>query len=123
MFCDAELGAVDADASCTTLDMHLVKIDSAEENDFVASNMFGTNLNFIWLGGDDIATEGSWLWRDDALFWTGTSSGSAPTGVYTNWYPGYPGGNNTDCLEMRDDGTWDDKQCTQGKRYVCELSF
>jgi hypothetical protein len=124
MFCDAEIAATDADMSCTTLGMHLVKVDSAGENDFIASNMFATNPAFIWLGGDDIAAEGTWNWRDGELFWTGTSSGSAPSGVYTNWYPGYPGaGSQTDCLEMRDDGTWDDKQCSQGKRYACELLY
>jgi hypothetical protein len=123
MVCDAEPAYADAAASCTTLGMHLVKIDSSEENAFIASTMFGTNLNFIWLGGDDIATEGTWNWNDGSLFWTGNTSGSAPPGIYTNWYPGYPGGNNADCLEMRDDATWDDKQCSQGKRYVCELSY
>jgi hypothetical protein len=124
MFCDAEPSYADADLSCTSLGMHLVKIDSAAENDFIASNMFGTNAAFIWLGGDDRAVEGTWRWHDGTLFWSGTSSGMAPSGIYTNWYPGYPGAAaTTDCLEMRDDATWDDKQCTQGKRYVCELLY
>jgi hypothetical protein len=54
---------------------------------------------------------------------TGSSSGSAPSGVYTNWFTGYPASGQTHRLEMRDDYTWNDKQCSQGKRYVCELFY
>jgi len=101
--------------------MHLVKVSSEMENTFIAQTAFGAGVSFLWLGGDDLTTEGSWHWQDGTLFWTGSSSGSAPVGAYTSWYIGFPGtGTNSDCLEMRDDGTWDDKQCSQGKRYVCE---
>jgi hypothetical protein len=124
MLCDGVAEYPTAETACTMLGMHLVKVSSEAENTFIFDTMFQSSPDFIWLGGDDIATDGSWRWQDDELFWTGSSTGSAPTGVYTNWYPGYPrGGSNVDCLEMRDDGTWDDKQCTQGKRYVCELLY
>ena len=121
-FCEAEIAWQSAVAACETQGMHLVKITSDAENTFVGTTAFATGIAFVWLGGDDITAEGSWHWRDGALFWTGPSSGSAPAGIYTHWYINYPGvSGTTDCLEMRDDFTWDDKQCSQGKRYVCEL--
>ena len=123
-FCEAEIAWATAKANCEAQGLHLVKIDTAAENTFVGTTAFATNVAFVWLGGDDIAVANQWVWLDGTLFWTGGSSGSAPPGVYVNWYPGLPGpGGNTPCLEMRDDYTWDDKQCSQGKRYVCETSY
>jgi hypothetical protein len=124
MFCDAIVAWDTAQAACVAQGMHLVKVDSAAENTFIGATAFGVGTDFVWLGGDDLTTEGSWHWPDGTLFWTGADTGSAPPGIFTNWYAGYPrAGGNTDCLEMRDDYTWDDKQCTQGKRYVCELLY
>jgi hypothetical protein len=101
-----------------------VKVDSDAENTFIGTTMFGMGTQFIWLGGDDLTTADSWHWHDGSLFWTGASSGSAPSGVYANWFTNYPDpGGTTRCLEMRDDYTWDDKRCSQGKRYVCELLY
>lgn len=123
-FCEAEIAWQSAKAACDAQGMHLVVVASAAENDFVGATAFATGIAFVWLGGDDLSVEGSWHWQDGTLFWTGTSSGSAPPGAYVNWYPGYPGSAaTTDCLEMRSDLSWDDKQCSQGKRYVCELLY
>jgi len=122
MFCEAEMPWDSAQGACAAQGMHLVKVESEEENVFIGTTAFGVGTAFVWLGGNDLTVEASWHWHDGSPFWSGTSSGSAPPGVYTNWYPGYPGmASTTDCLEMRSDHTWDDKQCGQGKRYVCEL--
>jgi hypothetical protein len=123
-FCQAEIAWQTARTNCEMQGMHLVKVDSDAENTFIGTTMFGTASAFVWLGGDDLTTSDSWLWHDGSLFWTGPSSGSAPSGVYTNWFPSYPSaGGNTRCLEMRDDYSWNDKQCSQSKRYVCELLY
>lgn len=121
-FCDYPVAWQVAHDNCVAQGMHLAKVDSDEENTFIGTTAFATSAAYVWLGGDDIAAEGSWHWQDGTLFWTGDSAGNAPVGVYTHWYPGYPQAAGTkDCLEMRDDYTWDDKTCGQSKQYVCEL--
>jgi hypothetical protein len=100
--------------------MHLVTVDSSLKNTFIGTTAFGTGTAYVWLGGNDLDTPESWVWHDGVLFWTGAGDGNAPPGTYENWYPDYPRGNG-DCLEMRDDYTWENQACTQGKRYVCEL--
>jgi len=50
----------------------------------------GGNASYVWLGGNDISTEGKWIWNGnlDAVsvqFWEGDASGSAVNGLYSNW--------------------------------------
>ena len=77
-----------------------------------------------WLGGSDSATEGTWRWvngpETGAVFWNGTSTGSAPAGAFAWWdNPSTPGGaggnepNNSvsveDFLQLRySGGRWND---------------
>lgn len=44
----------------------------------------------VWLGGNDLAEEGSWVWNGDneesgVAFWIGGVDGSAVNGLYNNW--------------------------------------
>lgn len=50
----------------------------------------GGGASYLWIGGNDISTEGEWTWDGDndgsgAQFWQGTSSGSPVGGLYNNW--------------------------------------
>lgn len=45
---------------------------------------------YVWLGGNDLATEGSWMWDGNndgqfVQFWQGNASGSPVAGQYNNW--------------------------------------
>ncbi len=53
----------------------------------------GGGASYVWLGGNDLATEGSWMWDgantgNGTQFWQGLSAGkggSAVGGLYSNW--------------------------------------
>jgi hypothetical protein len=72
----------DAEARAVQLGGHLVKIDNAEENEFLVSTFQPTLGNYgFWIGATDQETEGVWKWSD-----------GTPVS-YTNWGPSEP--NNT----------------------------
>lgn len=50
----------------------------------------GGGASYVWIGGNDIGTEGEWTWDGDNdgsgdQFWQGTTSGSPIGGLYNNW--------------------------------------
>lgn len=51
----------------------------------------GGNASYVWLGGNDIAEEGRWIWdgenaKDGGVhFWQGKKDGKAIEGRYVNW--------------------------------------
>jgi len=81
----------------------LIEINSQVENDslFYYAGLAGvTNANtvapdgggasYLWIGGNDIGTEGNWVWDGTnagtgTQFWQGTSTGTAIGGLYNNW--------------------------------------
>jgi hypothetical protein len=63
---------------CKRMGGHLVVIDSAEENAFVARLISAVGWSDAWIGITDEATEGQWLTVD-----------SKPVS-YTNWFTGQP---------------------------------
>jgi len=70
---------LDTEAAAVTLGGHLVTIDDAAENDFVANRfgVFSAGRN-LWIGLTDQDVEGTFVWTS-----------GAPV-VYTNWGPGEP---------------------------------
>ena len=82
---------------------HLVTIDDQAEQDWIYANFhsFGGVDRDIWLGLNDVASEGTFVW-----------SSGAPVG-FTNWSTGEPndGGTGEDCATMRKNSTlgqWND---------------
>ena len=98
----------DAEAYAQSLGAHLVTIDDAAEEAFVYTN-FGSSDD-LWLGMNDAAEEGTWVWAD----------GSPVT--YTNWYGSEPNsGNDYDYAYLHDgDGLWRDGHTTWGKAGLVE---
>ncbi len=102
-------------ASCKANGAQLVKIESADENDFIKSLVGEVDY---WIGLTDAETEGDWKWSDGSNF----------TG-YTNWMSGDPNNyNNQDCVAIVKgnfyggvrDGEWHDDKCSNLKGYICE---
>ena len=63
----------------------------------------------MWVGGE----------RDDADFiWTG----SGKLLEYTNWKENEPNnyGGNEECMEVRENGEWNDVRCSMALPYICE---
>lgn len=101
---------------------YVTNIGSAAENTFVTGLVNAS----IWIGGSDQMVEGEWRWmagpEAGALFWLGTSTGSAQGGLYSNWNGGEPNnsGGVEDGIELRTDGRWNDTNITGSRPYVIE---
>lgn len=111
-------------AACQAASMGLVRVDSAEENAwllerFTSLGMFlGLGGPVVFLGGNDIAVEGTWRWDDGTVFWDG---GVPVDGLYENWGAVPTTGGFNDCAGMQQDGTWDARACNSGNATVaCE---
>jgi uncharacterized delta-60 repeat protein len=104
-----------AEAEAVAHGGHLVSINSAEENQWLL-NTFGSNR--LWIGFNDIAQEGSWVWTD-----------GSPT-TFTKWSPGEP--NNSKGLEdvaelygittSTSYGKWNDVPATGTKYGIIEYA-
>ncbi|MEJ2392692.1 MAG: CARDB domain-containing protein [Gammaproteobacteria bacterium] len=99
-----------AEASAQSLGGHLVTINDAGEQQWVAANF--SRLNGVWLGLNDSAVEGSWVWADGApVSYTAWASGEPNSGgsydyaiMNSNglWYDGYNGSNYRGLVELED---------------------
>ncbi|MCB1866699.1 MAG: C-type lectin domain-containing protein [Chromatiales bacterium] len=68
-----------------------------------------------WIGGNDLAVEGNWVWVTGELFWVGGAGGSAQDGLYENWNGGEPNDQGgEDALEWTGGGFggWNDLNVT-----------
>jgi len=109
---------VDAASCAVERGGYLVEINSQEEQDTVFSslNLAGINTDntiapdgggaaYIWLGANDIATEGAWIWDGDnngegIQFWEGDWNGTPVNDLYNNWGGEPDNWNNQDGLGM-----------------------
>jgi len=109
----------DARRHCQRLGGELVSITSEQRKKevicFIANNGgLGSLMTGHWIGLNDQATEGTFVWSDG-------SSGS-----YQHWYRGEPGGNGEarDCVFMHKTGLqyrWFDYPCSYHARFLCSV--
>ncbi|MFA5406516.1 MAG: C-type lectin domain-containing protein [Candidatus Nanoarchaeia archaeon] len=95
--------------NCESVNAHLVTINDAVENSFVA----GLNSDQLWIGINDLLVEGSFNWV------SGSSS-------FTNWGMDEPNNadNNEDCVHINwGPALWNDINCNNGYMPVCEKSY
>jgi hypothetical protein len=95
---------VDAAACAVERGGYLARIDDLNEQNTVYDNVKnnagvdvgdtvapdGGGASYVWIGGNDIATEGVWIWdgNNDGVgdqFWQGTNCGNPVGGLYSNW--------------------------------------
>jgi len=119
---DAAVSWADAVAGCAADPGYmLVAISGELENDFVyaavGSAMGATPGTYVWLGGTDEGTEGSWRWHNGEPW------------VFTNWAPDTGFGaepNNSGGVEhylemgRTANSQWNDVAATSRNFYVCE---
>ena len=101
----------EAEANAVSMGGHLVSINSAEENEAVRSLKAANGADNVWIGFNDIASEGSFVWTD----------GSPVT--YTNWNSGEPNNiGDEDCTHMfGPNGLWNDIRCVTSYPSVIEI--
>ncbi|XP_077967698.1 uncharacterized protein LOC120325701 [Styela clava] len=114
----------DANSSCEGLGGYLAKVDN-ENITAVINSAFPINgaENTFYIGGNDIATEGDWKWRD------GTDVIMRGETGYQNWGGNQPNGgtnnlNEEDCLSVgRERYQWVDVECSENFYYICQKEF
>jgi len=116
--CDQAITYEEAQTLCESAGMRVVRIDSAEENVWVASQV--TNP---WLGANSLVADDEWRWEDGELFWVGYSNGTAQNGLFTSWGPLNPASApaDADCAQLQTSSlNWVDIFCLSSKPTVCE---
>ncbi|KAL9970566.1 hypothetical protein ACROYT_G022966 [Oculina patagonica] len=114
-----------AAAKCKSLGAELVKIESAEENDFLTRTFLTASTVTYWIGLSDQDEEGKWMWTNGSLL-----------ANYANWGRNNPNdlSGNQNCghivkgsfrmgsyyFDGYIDGEWNDFKCDYSLGYICE---
>ncbi len=113
LFCISGRQWAQASADCNAFGYHLAVIDGAEENLWIAAELDRDGTEKAWIGLTDTAQEGVFVWVDGTPLSFSAWSGSNPDG-----------GQGESCVELMgdhgDQGRWNDKECDEGRRFVCE---
>jgi hypothetical protein len=109
-----------AQSACAAKGMTLVRIQSPDENDFLARLLAAR----VWIGANDLDAPGKWYWssatsNSDTQFWSGNADGGREDNLYVNWASGAPG--SASCASIAPvDGHWSDTDCGQMLGYICQ---
>jgi hypothetical protein len=142
MFCSSAVNRAEAIGRCELEGMHLVWIDSEEEQAALIENIAAADVPapngnpeiLTQIGASDAATEGVWRWvgtgliEDSYQFWQGGAGGEAVNGAFASWNGQEPNNApNEDCALIsvlgsggRPIGSWDDRGCAAAFPFACE---
>ena len=123
MFCSGHKNWADAQAACAAQDMRLASLETSAEGGEFAQALGGLTTDDIWLGANDQAVEGEWVWDGGAQFWQGNQNGSSVGEAFVAWANGSPdnSGNGEDCAIINPNTeAWADRSCAGAHAYVCE---
>jgi hypothetical protein len=113
-FCSLGYNWNQARTTCKNMGMDFASINTSGENAFVTNVSGSIAAGSWWIGANDQATEGSFVWPD-----------GTPVSSYTNWNGGEPNnwGGNEDCTELiTGSGKWNDNNCAGGRYFICETA-
>ncbi|XP_060068002.1 perlucin-like protein [Ylistrum balloti] len=101
-------------AICNAFHSHLAVVNSAEENEFLNSELNRTHVGGgFWTDGSDVEVEGTWRW---------VSTGANIT--YVHWGLNQPNnGNLSNCLSLTWGLSYDmaDDPCNTKQNYICQM--
>ncbi|XP_025098295.1 asialoglycoprotein receptor 2-like [Pomacea canaliculata] len=107
----------DAEEMCRLVSADLVKIESADENDFVKRLVVSHNAaHSVWIAATDVFSEGKFTWLPEG----------EPV-IFTDWAAGEPnhftGPESEDCvmLDIGKSWHWNDNSCSTTAYFVCEM--
>ncbi|HPC17842.1 MAG TPA: PA14 domain-containing protein [Candidatus Hydrogenedentes bacterium] len=110
-------------AQAIAWDGYPVTIDNAEENEWI-HKIFGTFRSDFWIGANDSAVEGAWIWDQESVnFFNGDyTNGAVVPPWYANWNDQEPNNvGNEDCgVFYYSSGKWNDLACTATRRGLVE---
>ena len=112
-----QLSYYDASQECFNGGGRLVALKTAARQAEViaALHAAGITQSWVWVGANDIATEGTWIWSD--------GTGVSYPGAYTRWQSGEPNDarQSEDCMGLiTSSGLWNDWSCSHALISVCE---
>ena len=116
-FCTTFLTFAAAENKCKARGMHLPKVESQAEDDFLYNTGLEKVMGEYYLGGTDATVQDTWTWLAGGTFWTGVANGTASG--YVHWGSNEPNASG-DCLVVQSNDVWDDRICTDGRKYICE---
>ncbi|XP_048244770.1 uncharacterized protein LOC124121271 [Haliotis rufescens] len=112
VYVNVEKNYADAESHCQALGAIVAPTKDMGELEFVSA--FREKGQYIWIGGTDIDTEGTFTWSDGTPF------------NWTNWGNDQPNNYaNQDCIESYDETNqyqWNDQDCTFELTFVCRRS-
>lgn len=116
-----------------TVHLKLSVVESADEEGFLKDWIANVApvTSSVWLGANDSAKEGTWVWGDGPQAWPFFHSGPMGDGMpepgkYADFAPGTPDGSaqsDEDCAAFDGslDWQWNDERCSEPLAgYVCE---
>lgn len=109
-------------AQAAALGGHLVTVNDAAENAWLLG-MFRPVTDNAFIGANDIAAEGAWVWdQNGANFWNGAADGAAVSGFYTNWNSGEPNDSNGEDVAVMNlaSGVWNDLNVARERYCIVE---
>jgi len=95
----------DARETCHAFSAHLASIPSMNVNKFISEKLPKPDDGGYWIGGKRDGKD--WAWGDESP-WN-----------YANWADGEPNGDGI-CVELGDDGSFNDVPCNILRRFVCK---
>ena len=101
-----------AQAACVAMGAHLAEPLSMQENIFIKGLVIEHGVSGVWLGAEDMASEGHWYW----------SKSGASVADFTDWAPGEPNDDHDqDCMWYKASvHQWDDAQCDTEIPFICQ---
>jgi hypothetical protein len=108
-----------AEVRCGEQGMRLLRIESAGEN-AVAVELARSLGSYVWIGGSDLGTPGTFAWPDSSVFF---GDGQPVSGVYQNFGEGEPSpAAGRHCVQLHNDaaGPWSTAPCTDVKEFICK---
>ena len=105
-----------AEDSCRNIGAHIASIESQCEQNTVVGLSNGVA---VWTGGNDQASEGTFVWLNGNEFY---KSRVAVSGAFTFLSTGFDSASQSTqhCVQLGASGEWDDVVCSKTLNYVCE---